>query len=202
MTILCTRGATHEYCADGINLFSVSQVRRIAHDPYRGIPEDVLAAAQRRGTLLHKRFWRVLAAQAGLLAMPPVLVGLEGYCQSMDEWAKRTQVRPITFEATGVSLKFGYAGTPDAKVFFAKKKRVTLLDLKTGAPTATDPMQLLAYQKLDGYDDAVDLLDLYIQKDGSYAVEEPVTARVKVAQWSWFMSALGVLQSRVNAGVK
>lgn len=198
MQIVCTRGAIYEYHADGIDLFSVSQIRKVAHDPYVGIPADVLAKAALRGTLLHKRFSRVLAAQAGLLPMPKPIVGVEGFCTSMDEWVVRNQVQPLKFEETSLSLKYGFAGTPDALVTIGPKQFKALLDLKTGAPTVTDPMQLIAYSKMDGYEDAGYLVDVYIQKDGSKAKESRVTSGNKAVEWAWFLSALGVLQSRVN----
>jgi len=37
-TLTCTRGAKYEYHLDGVDLFSVSQIRKVAYDPYRGIP--------------------------------------------------------------------------------------------------------------------------------------------------------------------
>lgn len=204
MHLIVHRGAKHE-CREtdqGIDLFSVSQIRKMAHDPYVGIPEQVMEAARHRGTLLHRRFWRVLAAQAGLLTMPLPLQQFAGYCTSMDEWVKRNQVMPVKIEEASLSLKFGFAGTPDALVRFGRKQRLTLIDLKTGAVNLTDPMQLLAYQKMDGYEEAVDLIDVYVQADGSYAVEKPVTPGMKATEWAWFLSALGNLQSRINHGVQ
>ena len=200
--ITCHRGAAYEYheTETRADLFSVSQIRKVAHDPYCGIPEDVLEAARQRGTILHGRFWRLLASRAGLLEKPAVIVGLEGYCASMDEWVERQQVRPLKIEEPSFTLKYGYAGTPDALVRYGFKRRLALIDLKTGAVNKTDPMQLLAYQKMDGYDEARDLIDVYIQADGSAAVEKPVTPGMKATEWAWFLSALGVLQGRVNHG--
>lgn len=204
MRLLPRRGQPHEYLEqdESIDLFSVSQIRKVAHDPYLGIPEQVLEAARYRGTLLHRRFWKVLAAQEGLVPMPPVIPQFAGYCTSMDEWVKRNQVTPLLLEQSSASLKFGYAGTPDALVLFGRKKRKTLVDLKTGAQTKTDPMQLVAYQKMEGYEDADDLLDLYVQADGSFAKEAPVTPGMKAMEWAWFINALGVLISRRNHGIK
>jgi len=200
MNLTCTRGAKHEYreTTQGLDLFSVSQIRKMAHDPYVGIPEQVMEAARQRGTLLHRRFWRVLASQAGLLPVPPAIPQFAGYCASMDEWVKRNQVMPVKIEEASLSLKYGFAGTPDALVLFRKKQRLTLIDLKTGQINLTDPMQLLLYQKMDDYEEAVDLIDVYVQEDGSYAVEKPVTPGMKATEFAWAMAALGVLQSRVN----
>lgn len=200
MNLICHRGAKHEYreTSHGIDLFSVSQIRKMAHDPYLGIPEQVLEAARHRGTVLHRRFWRLLASQVDLMMVPPAIPQFAGFCASMDEWVKRNQVRPVKIEEASCSLKFGFAGTPDALVRFGRKQRLTLIDLKTGMVNLTDPMQLLAYQKMEGYEEAVDLIDVYVQEDGSYAKEKPVTPGMKATEWAWAMAALGVLQSRVN----
>lgn len=201
MTITCTRGARHEYHADGIDLFSVSQIRKVAHDPYLGLNADILEFARVRGAMLHRRFWKLLASRAGLLDRPATIKGFEGYCTSMDAWVERHDVMPVKIEETSCSLKFGFAGTPDALVRYGPKAKLLLMDLKTGAVNKTDPMQLLAYKQMDGYEEAEGLLDVYIQADGGRAVEQPVTPGVKVAQWSWFLNAMGVLQSRINHGV-
>jgi len=200
-TQTCTRGARYEYHRGDIDLFSVSQVRKLAHDAYAGIPTELLVRAAQRGMKLHRRFWRVLAAKGGLMTWPEPIVGLEGYCASMDEWAVRSLVQPVLIEQPSWSAKFGYAGTPDALVRLWAKQTLTLLDLKTGQPTVTDAMQLLAYQKMEGYEEAKSLLDLYIHADGSAATEKLVTPAMKATEWAWFLSALGVLQSRVNHGV-
>jgi hypothetical protein len=202
MNLTVHRGAKHEYreTEQGVDLFSVSQIRKMAHDPNLGIPEQVLEAARHRGTVLHRRLWRLLASQAGLLPVPPATPQFAGYCTSMDEWIKRNQVMPVKIEEASCSLKFGYAGTPDALVTIGPKQFTALIDLKTGAPTKTDPMQLIAYQKMEGYEDAAYLVDVYVQADGSRAKEARITSGMKATEWAWFLNALGVLQSRVNHG--
>jgi len=202
VNLTCHRGAKHEYreTEQGVDLFSVSQIRRMAHDPYIGIPEQVLEAARHRGTLLHRRFWRLLASQAGLMPVPQAIPQFSGYCASMDEWVKRNQVMPVKIEEASCSLKYGYAGTPDAFITIGSKQFKALIDLKTGAPNKTDPMQLIAYSKMDGYEEADYLVDVYVQEDGSRAKEARITPGMKATEWCWFMSALGNLQSRVNHG--
>jgi hypothetical protein len=204
MSFVCRRGEPYEYMDPerGLNLFSVSQIRKVAHDPYLGIPDEVLDEARTRGTMLHKRFMLVLAWRANLCNWPAIIQKYAGYCQSMDDWADRNNAEPVKFEEMSYSLKFGFAGTPDALVRIGKKRRLTLLDLKTGAVNLTDKMQLIAYHKMEGYEEADDLLDLYIQADGSFAVEKPVTKGEQATEWAWFLSALGVLQSRTNHGVR
>ena len=71
MDIITQRGEPYEYreVLDGqasYLYFSVTQIRRVIHDHYALIPEHVLLAAQFRGTLLHTRFWKLLAWRDGL----------------------------------------------------------------------------------------------------------------------------------------
>lgn len=203
MTLVTHRGEQYEYVEQetGAKLFSVTQIRRCAHDTYAGIPEHTLEAARHRGTLLHRRFWKVLGSRDELCHPPFVLPTLEGYCGAMDLWADTNQVQPVRLEEPSANLKLGYAGTPDAEVVYGPKAVVVLVDLKSGAPTLTDPMQLLGYHKMTGYDGAQRLLDLYIRKDGTYK-EVWVTAREKVTQWPAFINSLNLLTWRVNNGVK
>ena len=177
--------------------FSVSQIRRIAYDPYAGIPEQTLAAARHRGTLLHRRFWRMLAAQDQLLEAPAMIAGLEGYCLSMDRWIQAHRVQPVLLEVPSMNHSLGYGGTPDAGILYEENIAV-LTDLKTGAPTVTDPMQLIAYQKMEQYTGFKKLLDLYIQPDGKAAIERWITPAQRATQWPWFLSAIGVLKGRMN----
>jgi hypothetical protein len=120
----------------------------------------------------------------------------------MDRWVSLNQVQPVKLEEVSWCEKLGYAGTPDALALIGRDGVPTILDLKTGAKTLTDPMQLLAYQKMRGYECAKQLLDLYIQPDGSAAKPVKVSPGMKATEWSWFMSALGNLRSRRNHGVK
>ena len=204
MKFLITRGQPYEYhevTAQPIDLFSSSQVRKVAYDPYIGIPAQTLEAARQRGTRLHHRFAMLLGSTLNLCPCPKPIAGLEGFCTSMDEWVTRNQVKPILIEESSASLKFGYAGTPDALVTIGPKQFKALIDLKTGTRTPTDSLQLVMYSKMDGYEEAGFLVDVYIQADGSRAKEERVTPGMKATEWAWAMAALGVLQSRVNHGV-
>lgn len=198
------RGQTREYRDEtGAEFFSVTQIRRMAFDPYVGIPPATLEAARQRGTLLHRRFWKVLAAQNPLLgvSMPPVLPGLEGYCEAMDRWVREHHVQPVKLEEASCHRKMGYAGTADAQVWYDSKRILTLMDLKTGEPTVTDPMQLLAYRQMDGYEGSRKLLDLYVRADGR-AIERWVSVKDAAHQWAWLLAALGVLKGRLTHGCR
>lgn len=203
MKLCCTRGARHEYeeVERGIKLFSVSQIRRVAHDPFVGLPESILEPARKRGTILHRRFALALYATEWLCPHPAVIEEYRGYCLAMDACIKKNDVKPLKVEQSSLSLKLGYAGTPDGLVVYGKKRVLTLMDLKTGAQQPTDIMQLLAYKEMQGYEETSALMDLYVYEDGSYE-EKFVTRAERATEWAWFTSALGVLISRANHGVK
>lgn len=206
MNITCTRGEPYEYHQTTergiVDLFSVSQIRKVAFDQYRGVDPFLLEQGRKRGSILHHRFWQALAKHVGLyspiLFTPP---GMEGFCLSMDRWIGENVFDVERIEWTSSCLELGFAGTADAKLILRKKHRRTIVDLKTGAPSKTDAMQLLAYKKMKGYEDAQDLLDLYIQADGSYAVEKYVTPKEQITEWAWFETARNLLVCQRNHGV-
>jgi len=202
------RGAKQEYVDEhGTRYFSVSQVRQCIHDGTRGIPPDVLEVARKRGTILHQRFWRLLASRVKLVDPPAIVPGLEGFCHGMDEWAETHQVEPVALESMVVSTKYGYAGTLDAVVCYGRGSWQVLMDLKTGQRSPTDIMQLLAYEQareeVDGKrphgGSRGKLLDLYLFKNGS-VVENWVTAKDKLNHFPCFLNALSILRWRLAHG--
>jgi hypothetical protein len=201
--LACHRGERHEYeeVERGIKLFSVSQIRKVAYDPFVGLPKSILEPARKRGSILHRRFAMALYATEGLCPHPGVIEEYRGYCLAQDEWIKKNDVRPVKVEQASGSLKYGYAGTPDGLVTYGSKRTLTLMDLKTGAKQVTDAGQLILYKEMDGYQDTSTLLDLYIHEDGTYT-ETFVKKSDRVTQWAWMMAALGVLTSRANFNVK
>lgn len=200
MKLITQRGEKQEYrdAETGRTFYSVTQVRKVAFDSYAGIPDSVLEPARVRGTLLHKRMVFCFAAQEGLRAYPSVLVGLEGYCQSMDQWIEKRKPTCDKVEKASCNERYGYAGTPDALLNvrlgkgFCKKWKKVLFDLKTGAPVRTDPMQLCAYEHMDGYK-ADELLDVYLDADGGEAKEQFVTKGQRATEWAAFLNALSLL---------
>lgn len=198
MSLIVQRGARREYREEetGIEYFSVTQIRHLACDPYAGLDSQVIEAARHRGQRLHQRFWRVLAAREGLIAEPPILPDLEGYCKAMDAWARDHAVVPMLLETKGVNRKLGYAGTLDAKVLYSRRKTETLVDLKTGDEGPTDIMQLLAYDAIPEFK-SKRLLDLYIRADGTYR-ERWVSALDRLTNWPVFLNALSLLRWRTT----
>jgi hypothetical protein len=100
-------------------------------------------------------------------------------------------------ETPSYNLRYGYAGTPDAllNIYLNKKWRKVLFDLKTGAPVKSDPMQLCAYEHLDGYK-ADELLDVYLDADGGEANEHFVTKGQRATEWAAFLNSLSLLRWR------
>ena len=205
MNLITQRGEPYEYREEANGQpprlsFSVSQIRRVIHDPFAHVPEDVLKQAQLRGSKLHTRFWKLLAWRDGLRGeSPPVIPGLEGYCTAMETWAERNQAKPLQLESKSVNRKLGYAGQFDAQILYGRRCEITLMDLKTGDETLTDPMQLLAYDEMEGCK-SKHLLDLYIHPTGTYK-EVWITAIHRTTEWPWFLTGLNLLKGRRSHGV-
>lgn len=200
MKFLIERGrARGEYYEEETktDCFSVTQVRTAALDVYAGIPEAQLEAARIRGKALHAWFWRYLASLDGLVESPPRISQYEGYCVAIEHWAHAVKPIPVRLEESSWHEDLGYAGTPDALVMMDPKETLTLVDLKTGGPSATDAMQLIAYHKMTGYTAAKRTLDLYISEDGSYRMVEP-TREQRLVDWAAFCNALTLLKWRAK----
>lgn len=204
MKLIAQRGKKQEYLDEetGRTFYSVTQVRKVAFDSYAGIPESVMEPVRVRGTILHRRFFFAIASLEGLCPYPAVLHQYEGYCQSMDTWIAKRKPKRIKLESASCNLRYGYAGTPDAlfDLLLPLNRKVSrirrvLCDLKTGAPTKTDPMQLCAYEHMDGYK-ADELMDLYLDADGGEAKEHFVTKGNRAVGWSAFLNALSLLRWR------
>ena len=200
MNLKTERGAPQEYVDldTGRRFFSVTQVRQVIFNNTAMIPPDVLEVARHRGTLLHQRFWRLLASRVKLVDPPAIIPGLEGYCSGMDGWAEQHKVEPIEVEAKVIHHKLGYAGTLDAGIYYGVKSWKVLMDLKTGQRNCTDPMQLLAYREANERQYSR-MLDLYLFANGSIH-EQWVTIEDKLTHWPGFLNGLSVLQWRLAYG--
>lgn len=199
MTLRTQRGERYEYVEEerGLSLFSVTQIRKVALDTYAGIPEDVLEPARVRGTRLHRRFFFAMASLGGHCEYPKILNGIEGYCASMDRWIQKRQPKVLALELGSLNARYGYAGTLDAMLWMivGKKEKRVLMDLKTGAPTKTDAMQLVAYDHMEGCK-SDELMDLYLDADGRDAKEVFVTQGKRATEWAAFVNAINLLRWR------
>ena len=199
MKLITQRGKKQEYLDEetGRTFYSVTQVRKVAFDSYAGIPESVLEPARVRGTLLHRRFFFAIASLEGLCPYPAVSPQYEGYCQSMDKWIEKRKPTRVKLEMASCNERYGYAGTPDAllNIYLTKKWKKVLFDLKTGSPVRTDPMQLVSYSYMAGYQ-AEELLDVYLDAEGGDAKEHFVTKGRRGTEWAAFLNALSILRWR------
>ena len=201
MKLIAQRGEKQEYRDEetGRTFYSVSQVRKVAFDPYVGIPESVLEPARGRGTILHRRFFFAIASLEGLCPYPAVFPKYAGYCQSMDRWIEKRKPIRILLEAARCNLRLGYAGTLDGlfKMVPIRKPRRVLMDLKTGEKTVTDILQMCAYEHMEDCQ-ADELVDVYLDASGGEAKEQWATRGNRATGWNAFISALNILKWRAS----
>jgi hypothetical protein len=194
------RGAAKEYRrGDGQEFFSVSQVCTLL-DPKYGKEE-----AMKRGQILHYRFAMAMGAQRQLCNYPPVIPRYAGWCQAMDAWIRARRPYPLKIEEQSCHPARGYAGQPDNESklptsfpnILVPVPVKTIIDLKTGQPAPTDPIQVVAYRRMEHYADAEQLLLLYIRDDGT-------SKEVFIPRKEWplheaaFLHALNVLRWRTT----
>lgn len=198
MSLTVNRGAQFEYedPETGKKYFSVSQVRACMWEGFRFVKPDVLAAAQRRGTLLHRRFALCLGARLDLCAYPPILKEYPGYCDSMDRFIDDYQPEAERIEEPSKSDKWGVAGCPDGLLKITSVLSIT--DLKSGDETPVDPCQLLGYHELDDYRCAERMLDVYLNKHGKKPEVKEIKRREHLFDWAAFVNALHLLKWRVK----
>src|SRR5574340_418799 len=197
MELTVRRGAPYEYRheADRLDLFSVSQGRKEAFDPFAGVDPAILKAAGERGTILHRRFFFALASCAGHCAYPKRIESLGGYCDSMDRWIDEAKPKPVQLEAMSLNRRHRYAGQIDGQILYLGRD-LTIMDLKTGEETPTDPMQLAAYDEMEGFKSERHL-DVYLDKSGGRAREKWVT-KEKAIHLAGFLNALSLLRWRMK----
>ena len=196
MNLVQQRGKPFEYFEqdEKLSLLSVSQLRNAMFESCAGVPKETLAAASQRGTALHRYFFFVLASRSGHCQKPQPLVGLEGFCSAIDQWANDMNVKPVLLEHPSLCRKHGYAGTPDALVVAGPRKTLTLVDLKTGSvDVPTETAQLLLYKQMEGYEKTKRLILLKINREGkSKEVEVKSDPRALAAA----LCAIGILRWR------
>lgn len=200
MKLITRRGEPFEYREEeqGLDLFSVTQIRKVAFDPFRGVDPAILEAARVRGTILHKRFFFALAHCGGLCPYPARIEVYGGYCDSMDRWVDEAKPKPDQLEAASLNRQHGYAGCKDARILYLGAD-LTNMDLKSGAETCTDIMQLVAYDKMEN-GKAERHLDLYLDKDGGRAKEAWVKRSEMAVHWAAFLNSLSLLRWRLKYG--
>lgn len=179
---------------DGREFFSVTQVCDLLW------PKSAPPEAMDRGAKLHLRFALLIASNAkpkSLCARPAPLLEYPSWCAAMDKWVADRDPQPILLEQPSFNEKEGFAGTADAKVRMVVNgvSEIILPDLKSGAESPTDRVQVKAYRTMKNYEDATKGLVLYIRNDGTYHEDwEPA----RPEDWAAFLHALNVLRWRVG----
>ena len=157
-------------------------------------------ADMQRGTDLHTIFALAVASFAGRCAPPVVPIGYQDSYQSMRLWIERWKPEPVLIEHPSVSAIRGlpFAGTPDLLAWTTGKwpgaqdgRVLTLIDLKTGVRAPWHMVQVQAYHKLKGYQEATALRLLYINEFGGEPTYLPVKKDPR--DFAAFQSALNLL---------
>lgn len=192
MSLITQRGARKEYrdSVTGREYFSISQIRKVLDDSYRNANPRDLEAARIRGNALHLRFALATAAKSGLCPYPDVIPAYAGHCRQMDRWIEAERFVPIKIEEPAACEKDGFAGTPENLLKF-HDGTLRIVDLKTGAKTKTDAVQLMLNKRLAGYEAADVLMDLYLSGEGK---PSPVEQRFDPFAYAAAFSALNVLK--------
>lgn len=183
----------HEYRLDGRKVPGVTEVLDQLVD-FRFVKAEVLERARRLGTAVH------VACELhdkGTLDESTVVPAVAPYLA-----AYRKFLAEVAPEWRGVEEKVchelhRYAGTLDRRGFVFKRRAV--LDIKSGAATATVGLQTAAY--LEAHDsiygadvDSPARFALYLREDGTYALEEIKTSRQN--DFRTFLSALNLYNWR------
>ena len=196
MKLRCTRGAPYEYRdpVTGEQFFSCSQVLKVLDpDLYAGVDDVVMELAQQRGTDLHRVFFYWMASLKGLCARPERPKEFGGYYDAIGKFIADYRPEPILLEESSVNRKWGVAGTPDAKLWVAKK--IDMPDLKTTASThRIHRVQLNCYRSFDEYQDVQTMHNLYIHSDGTYDYVPVDRSPFAIA---WLENGVNVLRGRM-----
>ena len=196
-TVSVDRSQPRNYGDKSKRYFSVSTICAAMH----GEQSYGSEADMQRGTDLHTIFALAVASHAGRCAPPVVPQDYHGYYQSMQWWIERWKPEPVYIEHPSVSSfsHMPFAGTPDLLAWTSGngKRLLSLVDLKSGAKAPWHRVQVQAYHRLEGYQNANALRLLYIHADGS----EPdyLTVKRDPRDFAAFQSALNLLLWRESA---
>lgn len=193
-TVSVDRTQPRQYAVNETRYYSVSQVLQVlTGETYAyGSTE-----AMQRGTDIHAWFaWAVNAYAGNDAEQPDLSADHAPYMQGIYDWLSVAKPLPMMIEEPSVCKVYGleFAGTPDllASVLHGGKRKMALIDLKTGQPNDAHRIQVQSYSRLAGYTGAEVLLVLYVSKDGF----KTVTVKKSPRDWAAFQSALSVLAWR------
>jgi len=181
-------GQTHSYYLKGLRIPGVTQVMAGIND-FLGVGEDIMAAAQERGTLVHTATALYDKDALTLEEMQADTV-LEPYVWAWVKFRSEAQFVPEGIEVQVYSTRHRYAGTIDR---IGKLRGMpVVLDIKTSA--ALNPvtaLQLAAYQV--AYNERNPKAKVWerwaiqLGADGKYKLHQ---YKDNAGDWSAFLSAL------------
>lgn len=131
----------HHYYYDGRRVPGVTSIlESVGLIEFGGIPIEILDSAAQRGTAVHKmlEFY-----DKGTLDESTVSDDLVGYLIQWKKFLNEMNVQIFENEKRLFSSKYFYAGTLDRVAEMNGKE--TILDIKTGVPWMSHPVQLSAY---------------------------------------------------------
>lgn len=193
-TVSVDRTKSRNYAANnGMRYYSVSQVLQVLTGETYAYGS---VEAMQRGTDIHAWFAWAVNAYAGHEAEQPDLSADHApYMQGIYDWLSVAKPLPMMIEESSVATGgLMFAGTPDllASILHGAKRKVALIDLKTGQSNDVHRIQVQAYSRLVGYTGAEVLVLLYVGKDGF----KTVTVKKSPRDWAAFQAALSVLAWR------
>jgi len=183
-------GQTHSYYLKGLRIPGVTQVMTGIHD-FLGVGEEIMAAAQERGTLVHTA---TALYDKGALSLEEMRADtvLEPYVRAWVKFRDDVLFIPEGIEVQVYSIRHRYAGTIDR---IGKLRGMpVVLDIKTGA--ALNPvtaLQLAAYQV--AYNErnpkakVKERWAIQLGADGKYRLYQ---YKDDSGDWSAFLSALTI----------
>jgi hypothetical protein len=166
-------------------------------DRFRHVQHEVLQAARERGNRRHLLFGVLLLWHEGVAAEPVIDPRDQAAANGIMNWILSHDVRPLKVEEPAVNVKDGYAGQPDALVLYGSRRWIVLPDFKSGLADIAHPIQVQAYSRLHGYEDAQMLMDIYVDDDG-FVEEKRVGWNAH--DYAWFLAGLQVLKGRLARG--
>jgi hypothetical protein len=190
--------STHTYRVNGTVLPSVTQILEFAGiSDFSGVPAEVLARAQKRGTAVHNAAWYDDQNDLDESTLDPTITGY------LTAWRKFKAENGVTVKLIEqrVYSPLGFVGTFDRLIEMPKWGEV-MPDLKTGEESPSWRIQLAAYLKGFHGPQAPKCrrVAVKLRKDGTYSLcwyEQKDLTR----DWNVFASALTVFQYRKANGL-
>lgn len=195
---ILTLSETHEYALDGIPVLGVSEILSAA-----GLIDDSWRSeeALKRGSFVHEAIQFHVEGTLEESSVDPKVVGY------LEAWKKFEREVGFKVHCVGGCWQseirrhhpfYGYAGTMDH--LGEIQGRVTIVDVKSGAPKPADAWQLALYAMLF---DAVtgmlrpDRVNVYVQPNGDYRmIHHKSRTDFEIAK-----AAITIAQARIDAGL-